>query len=675
MTRQQTFALGAAAFLGLILLHLGGCPGEDKTPPLVAILAPVGGDTVSDVVLIRAQATDNRGVRLVQFSVDGSLLGVDSSPDQNVFSLSWNTTGLAPGSARTLACAAYDRAGNRGAAEETVFISSRAGTRHRGPITAPETWAAVGNPHVVEADLAVEARLVLEPGVVVLVADGAGITVGSRYPAALVCRGRVDSTIAITALATSPGPGAWRGIELLGNCWPESSHFEYCTIEYGGGGRALLYSDGARPGINSCVLRHSGGQGVVAARLGFSSFTGNVVSDCAGFPVSVDAGSVPDLGSSNNLGANVQRGIEVTGGRVAAPGVWPNRFLPYCITATVTVADTTNPLLTIAAGCSLLFADSARLRVGAGAAGGLVADGSYGPVFFGALSSAPVPGAWRGIEFWEGTDAARTQLRFCRVERAGRPGSAAVSCYAASVTLTGCHISFSAGDGLQCTDCGFVRFEHDTVVNCAGYPLRIGAAFVGSFGAGNSFVGNGRDSILVSGGSITRNAQWRRQNVPYLVKGMIEVGSVYEPTLTIDPGSILCFVDSGLAVGRRHRATLNAVGLPDSITFSGVNQVPGAWLGIELHAYAEGRSRLDHCRMLYGGGSGTGIIYVDSCVPTIRGCEIGWSGSHCAYLWNTDLDADSLLANNWLHDPAEGYETVFEGGRRRTDYGIRRRSD
>ncbi len=649
------------------LLHLVGCPAEDTTPPTVEILTPVAGDTVSGIVPIRVKATDNRGVVQVQFLIDGNLLGIDSLPDQNVFALSWNAAGLAPGSARVVGCAALDRAGNRAAAEVEVFINPAAGTRHRGPITAPETWTAAGNPHVVEADLSVETRLALEPGVVVLVADRARITAGSRYPAAIVCRGQPDSGITITALSSSPGPGAWQGIELLSNCQPDSSVFEYCTIECGGGnGRALVSSDGARPALKNCVLRRGAGSGVVATRLGFNLFTNNVVSDCAGFPVSVDAGSVSTIGTNNNLTGNALRAIEVTGGRLTVSTNWPNRFLPYCVTSTVTVAGDSNPLLTIAPGCSLLFADSVRLRIGAGAPGGLAADGSYGRIVFGPFSPAPAPGSWRGIEFWERTDVNRTVLRFCRVEYAGLAGSAAVACYSAPITLTGCCISSGAGDGLLCTNCGFISLEYDTVVNCAGYPLRIGAAFVASLGAGNAFTGNGRDSILVLGGTITRNAQWRRHDVPYSVKGMVEVGSADEPVLTIDPGVRLCFTDSGLAVGRRYRATLTAVGLPDSIIFTGAVSVPGAWRGVELHAYADNRSRLFRCCLRYGGSSGRGILYVDSCVPSVLENEVAYSGSYCAYLWNTDLEADSLIAHNWLHDPAPGYDTVFEGGRTTT---------
>jgi hypothetical protein len=146
----------------------------------------------------------------------------------------------------------------------------------------------------------------------------------------------------------------------------------------------------------------------------------------------------------------------------------------------------------------------------------------------------------------------------------------------------------------------------------------------------------------------------------------VEVGASAAPALVIEPGCRLAFgPDAGLAIGRGEPGMLTAVGLPDSIVFTGTRAAPGSWRGVELHSNADNRSRLERCRLLYGGGAGTGILFVDSCLPVIRGNELGWSGSYCAYLWNTDLNPDSLLALNWLHDPAPGYDTVFDGGRRR----------
>jgi hypothetical protein len=657
-TRQTDSILLVAVAVSLLLV---GCPGEDINPPAVEVVEPAAGATVSGTVTIKARATDDRGVSVVEFYADSTKLGSDSTSDQDFYSLSWNTAGLAPGSAHVLYCVARDHAGNHTmSATVPVVMSASAGTHHGGPIVRAETWRRQDNPHVVDRDLAVEAVLTLEPGVRVFVADNAAVVAGSRNPSGLVCRGKADTVISFTALSSPGRPGSWKGIELDANCLPESTVFEHCVVEYAGGnGKALLYSSGAAPAVRSSSFRSSTSAGVAAASGGFSAFEGNVMSGCAGFALSVDAGSAGSIGYNNRFDGNGLRGIELTAGTVAATDTWQNPGVPYCITGTATVADSSNPLLSVAAGCSLLFADSCRLRVGVGRPGGLQCDGSYGRITFAGLSSAPVPGAWRGIEFLENTDQVRSVLRYCVIENAGAAASSAIWCYSAAITIAGCRISNSASGGIQCTNTGFARFESDTVTGCNGFPLRIAAPYVATLGTGNLFAGNAKDVIDVAAGPVTRNAQWRNQGVPYVVNGMVEVGSTYEPTLTVGPGTVLQFAPgSGLAVGRSQRATLLAIGVPDSITFTGTDSVPGWWCGVELHTLAQNSSILDHCRLLYGGGGNTGILLVDSCVPTVTGCEIAYSSNYCCYLINTDLDPDMLLDYNWLHDWAEGYEPI-----------------
>jgi hypothetical protein len=301
-----------------------------------------------------------------------------------------------------------------------------------------------------------------------------------------------------------------------------------------------------------------------------------------------------------------------------------------------------------------LFGDSAALRVGVGQPGGLRAEGTYGRIVFAPLAASPGPGNWCGIEFWEKTDPVRTILNYCRIEGAGAGNTAAITCYSVAVSITNTRIVGNSGNGIYCYNTGFTRFENDTITGCAGFPLHIAAQHVSTIGNGNSFTGNtNHDGIEVIGGTITKDAQFRRQDVPYLIRDSIDVGSALEPALIIESGVELRF-DPGtaLTIGRAAPARIQAIGYPDSITFTAPLAQPGAWHGLELRRYAKSESRLERCRLLYGGGANRGILYIDSCLPTITNNEIAYSSNWCIYLADSDtmLVPDTLRKYNWLHD-------------------------
>ena len=640
------------------LLLLAGCPGEDLTPPQVAIIQPAEGDSIAGTTTIRARATDNTSVARVDFYVDSALVGVDTTPAGPIFEIDWSPVGLLPGTTHALRCAATDPAGNRNtSAAVTVRISASAGTHHSGTLAASESWTIAGSPHIVDADLDVEAYLTIQPGVTVYVADGAGLTIGARGPAGLRAVGRTDSGIVFTALNTQ-SPGAWGGIRYSANATPDSNTLRRCTIQYAGAGGALIRADAGAITIDSCTLRASSGRGIAAAGDGLRSLAGTTIADCAGYPVSLPAGLVSAIGTGNIYTANTPNAIELYGGTVAATDTWPNLGVPYHITSTLTIAGASDPVITIAPGCSLLFGDSAALRVGVAQPGGLWADGNYGRITFAPLAAAPGPGNWRGLEYWENTDPDRTILNYCRVQGAGAGNASAITCYSVPLTITNTTIAGNAAGGIYCLDTGFTRLENDTVTACAGYPLHIAAQYVTTIGNGNSFTGNTRDGIEVTGGTIADTAFYRRQDVPYLVRGTIEVGSALQPTLVIQNGAQLQF-DPGteLAIGRTAPAQFQA----DSITLTASTPQPGAWDGLGLYALTSSSSRLQRSRLLYGGGANHGILYIDSCIPTITGNEIAWSSNYCIYMQNTELDPDDLRANNWLHDWAPGFDDIYDG--------------
>ncbi|MET0165172.1 MAG: PQQ-dependent sugar dehydrogenase [Vicinamibacterales bacterium] len=84
-------------------------PIADLSLPTVSITGPASATTLTDIVTITADATDNVGVAGVQFLIDGAIAGVEdvSTP----FTYAWDTRSATNGS-HTLSARARDAAGN-----------------------------------------------------------------------------------------------------------------------------------------------------------------------------------------------------------------------------------------------------------------------------------------------------------------------------------------------------------------------------------------------------------------------------------------------------------------------------------------------------------------------------------------------------------------------------------
>jgi Bacterial Ig domain len=88
-------------------------PIIDTTPPTAVINSPANGATVSGVVPVSVTATDNAAVSKVELIVDGSVVASSSTNQNNVYSLSWDTSGIS-GAAHSMMARATDTSGNVG---------------------------------------------------------------------------------------------------------------------------------------------------------------------------------------------------------------------------------------------------------------------------------------------------------------------------------------------------------------------------------------------------------------------------------------------------------------------------------------------------------------------------------------------------------------------------------
>jgi subtilisin family serine protease len=108
----------------LLFSVFGGGGGGDTTPPTTSITSPANGATVSGTTTVSANASDNVGVSRVELSVDGGVVGSDTT---SPYQIAWNTTTVSNGS-HSLQTRAFDAAGNMGlSAIVNVTVSNATG--------------------------------------------------------------------------------------------------------------------------------------------------------------------------------------------------------------------------------------------------------------------------------------------------------------------------------------------------------------------------------------------------------------------------------------------------------------------------------------------------------------------------------------------------------------------
>lgn len=121
---------------------------SDTTPPTASIIEPANGATLSGVVTVSADASDNVGVASVQFQLDTAPLGspITAAP----YSLSWNSGSVVNGS-HTLVAVARDAAGNIGTSQPVTVTVSNGSTRieqDNPAVTYTGIWVTASDPTV-----------------------------------------------------------------------------------------------------------------------------------------------------------------------------------------------------------------------------------------------------------------------------------------------------------------------------------------------------------------------------------------------------------------------------------------------------------------------------------------------------------------------------------------------
>jgi hypothetical protein len=654
---RRTLAVLLMAFVAAAVLS--NC-NKDRTPPLVTIIQPAENAPVSGMVTIQARATDDKSVPVVDFYVDNQPRGTDSAGVDSVYAYVWDATALDTNSQHTIKARATDAAGN--AAESptvTVTIGVAAGpTFHQGVIAHPEIWDPRGNPHIVTADLRISDLVTIRPGCVVRAAPGARITVAAS--GGLLARGTSSRSITFTRDTTSQS--LWDGIEVGAGAISDSVIFDYCTIEYGGkdSSRAALDLKSGPIIVRHSTIRNGAGDGVRTNGSNLKEFSGNTVTGNQGYALRIDSRYLGLVTGDNSLADN-GRGAEVFGGSVPGSATWRALGASYVITDNITVGDYyAAPVLTLEPGVTLRFRPGLGIVVGTPDStklGGLVAIGTpSNPVVFTSDSSQPRAGNWNGITFWKFIVRGSAALDYGRIEYAGGNGFGSVFADSAPVRITYTTIQNSTNCGVYIQKTGFPQFIGNTVRLCESYPVRIDPEYVVTIG--NSVLSNPpRSGVLIGDGKVKTSATWNNFGFPYVVGGTVNVGDPNHPVLTLAPGDSILFTPGArFGVGSRlytylDSGALVADGSSNRIVFSSTVPQRGAWQGLEIQNYTMSNlTALRNVLVQYGGGNGFGNVLCQGSNPLLRDCEIAYGSAHGIYLYNSQLNRDTLRAYNYIHD-------------------------
>ncbi len=116
--------------------------GAVDSLPAVTVTEPADGVTVSgSSVLVAATASDDNGVTQVEFFVDGSSLGIDTTAP---YSVTWDSTGVADG-AHAVSATATDTIGQTGSDANNVIVANAPTTDvHLGALSGSSTPANKG---------------------------------------------------------------------------------------------------------------------------------------------------------------------------------------------------------------------------------------------------------------------------------------------------------------------------------------------------------------------------------------------------------------------------------------------------------------------------------------------------------------------------------------------------
>ena len=280
---------------------------------------------------------------------------------------------------------------------------------------------------------------------------------------------------------------------------------------------------------------------------------------------------------------------------------YPDYYAPQSVT--VTAGLTVEPGVVIESGSDVVIyinGNSAYLSAEGSASRNIVFRGID-----------KLKGSWRGINVT--STNVNNKLDHVRVMHAG---STAISNQRTAVfvksnvtgrlSITNTSITHSAGYAVYIdgNDGSFPEFGNNNFSDNDAAPMRIGAQGLISLDDNSVYNNNGKQAIEVtpSGNTNVRfeyDGTVKAAGIPYHFLRSAELRS----TLTFEPG-VTCLFEAGMRLWVPADGVIIADGTAaENITFSGIDEAPGAWLGFEIQSPSTA-NLINHGIISYGGSSG-----------------------------------------------------------------------
>ncbi len=336
-----------------------------------------------------------------------------------------------------------------------------------GDVSADRTLTKACSPYTIADSIVVggNAKLTIEPGVVLRFDPNTYVSVGYSTAARLSVVGTASAPITFTSSNTAPGAGDWAGVQLWGNTMSGSS-LSYVKLDYcGPDGGACLVGSGVKPNrvtVDHATFAHVGvGANAILqndkdSNFAISNCTFNDISNVPTqqYAISVEAPSFAGIDSTNVFNGNAL--VELSGGSIGTDTSWKNIGTTVVVTSDLSIGGAATPTLTVAAGSTFKFATGTGISIGYSAPGSLVLAGTAtSKITLTALAGTPTPGSWDGIILWSNSNA---KLAYATVSYAGSTsasssnGAVSVVSNSDALDIQNSTLSYSAeyGIGIPC---------------------------------------------------------------------------------------------------------------------------------------------------------------------------------------------------------------------------------